>query len=48
MSFADAVILAALLVCVILAVRNIRKHKGACCGNCADCRGKCGDEHSKE
>ena len=38
MNLADLVIIALVAVCIVLAVRHVRKKGGGCTGNCADCR----------
>ena len=41
MNIWDIVIIAAVAVCVLLAIRNIRKKGGSCSCGCENCRKKC-------
>lgn len=40
MGLADLLILAAVVVCAVFAVRRVRKNGGGCTGNCADCHSR--------
>ncbi len=41
MQFIDYVLIAAIVLAIVLAVRHIRKKRGSCCGDCASCGKNC-------
>ena len=38
MQIIDYLLIAAIVIATVLAVRHVRKKRGACCGDCASCR----------
>lgn len=48
MGVGDIIILALLAVAVGFALRAVRKGKGRCCGDCAQCARRCAETEKKD